>query len=377
MTTYLSHLGVVDAPAKIKLLRRDRPALRRVSTPAEEANPSARALSVRALLHTIARERGGEAGYIDVTSGDRVAWSDIERQAGDWADQLPAGTAVGLRTRSPAAFCRAYLAALASGVCVVPLDLRATDDELATVLDVLEIVDLVVDTETDAEEADSRLNVWVTSADGLRQGRQPGRRRAGTTQVAVLLPTSGTTGRAKIVGLTEGQLLRAAARIARHHELAPGDRGYSPLPLFHVNAQVVGVLSTLVVGGSLVVEDRFHPSEFWAAAEELAVTWLNLVPAILGLLGSEPPPGQEVTERVRFARSASAPLPRGVRAFRGDCRNRRARDLRHDRGSEPDRCEPLVRGRAAARFSREAGRSHGADRRRRRTRDRDRRGREP
>jgi acyl-CoA synthetase (AMP-forming)/AMP-acid ligase II len=83
--------------------------------------------------------------------------------------------------------------------------------------------------------------------------------------------------------------------------------------LFHVNAQVVGILSTLVAGASLVVEDRFRRSEFWATAEELAVTWLNLVPAILGLLGNEPPPGRAVTDGVRFARSASAPLPGAVR----------------------------------------------------------------
>ena len=90
------------------------------------------------------------------------------------------------------------------------------------------------------------------------------------------------------------------------------DRGYSPLPLFHVNAQVVGILSTFVAGGSLVVDDRFHASRFWAAAEDFQVTWLNLVPAILGILGEGAPPAEAAAWRVRFARSASAPLPPAV-----------------------------------------------------------------
>ena len=146
----------------------------------------------------------------------------------------------------------------------------------------------------------------------------PGCARRGTATrlrapgIAALLPTSGTTGRPKLVPLTGSQLLRAAARIASHHALTPVDRGYSPLPLFHVNAQVVEILSTFVAGDSLVVDDRFHASRFWAAAEDFQVTWLNLVPAILGILGEGAPPAEAAAWRVRFARSASAPLPPAV-----------------------------------------------------------------
>jgi acyl-CoA synthetase (AMP-forming)/AMP-acid ligase II len=104
----------------------------------------------------------------------------------------------------------------------------------------------------------------------------------------------------------------AAGRVAIHHALTPQDRGYSPLPLFHVNAQVVGILSTFVAGGSLVVDDHFHASRFWAAADHFQVSWLNLVPTILGILGEVAPPAEAAARRVRFARSASAPLPRAV-----------------------------------------------------------------
>jgi len=60
------------------------------------------------------------------------------------------------------------------------------------------------------------------------------------------------------------------------------------------------------------VDDRFHASRFWAAADDFQVSWLNLVPAILGILGEAAPPAEAVSRRVRLARSASAPLPRAV-----------------------------------------------------------------
>jgi acyl-CoA synthetase (AMP-forming)/AMP-acid ligase II len=281
-------------------------------TSAREIGPALVPASVRARLDLLGRRRGHRAGYLDAGSGEAVTWSEAARQGAEWARLLPPGTVVGLRAARPAAFCRAYLAGLAAGVCVAPLDPRATPDEVAGLLDVLQAADLVVDGEEAAAQfSGAGVQLWITSAAGLRPAERGHRVRLGSPGTAALLPTSGTTGAPKLVPLTEGQLLRVAAGIARHHQLTPRDRGYSPLPLFHVNAQVVGVLSTLVAGSSLVVEDRFHGSRFWAAAEELEVSWLNLVPAILGILGEGDPPAA-VSRRVRFARSASAPLPSAV-----------------------------------------------------------------
>jgi acyl-CoA synthetase (AMP-forming)/AMP-acid ligase II len=128
----------------------------------------------------------------------------------------------------------------------------------------------------------------------------------------VLLSSSGTTGTPKIVPLTERQLLAAAGRVAAHHGLGPGERGYSPLPLFHVNAQVVGLLSALVAGAGLVVDRRFHRTDFWTLLASWQVTWLNAVPAVLAILADAPAPDAATAARLRFARSASAPLPPAV-----------------------------------------------------------------
>jgi len=270
-------------------------------------------MSVRVRLSELSRRCGSAPAYLDAGQGTLATWAGISQRAADWSRQLPPGTVVALRVADPVAFCRAYLAGLAAGVCLAPLDPRATAAELAALLDTLEAVDLVVDDPGVAGELRGLgVNVWLDSPAGLRQIACGYDVRLGAHGIAALLPTSGTTGRPKLVPLTQPQLLRVAALVAAHHELTPADRGYCPLPLFHVNAQVVGVLATLVAGSSLVVDDRFHRSRFWASAEEFRVTWLNLVPAILGILSETEPPPETVTRRVRFARSASAPLPVAV-----------------------------------------------------------------
>jgi acyl-CoA synthetase (AMP-forming)/AMP-acid ligase II len=108
--------------------------------------------------------------------------------------------------------------------------------------------------------------------------------------------------------LAQRKLLHTARGVVAHHRFTEADRGLNPLPLFHINAEVVGVLSALVAGASLVLDDRFHRTGFWDLVGARGVTWINAVPAIIARLvdlraGEQVPPG------LRFVRSASAPLP--------------------------------------------------------------------
>ena len=129
--------------------------------------------SVRARLMLLARYRGNDPAYLDARSGEIVTWENIGGHALDWSDQLKGVGVVGLRTNNPAVFCRAYLAALASGVCVVPIDPQATRDELGTMLDFLEVSDIVVDPNAEAEVVEGHLNIWVSSGARL-SARPPG-----------------------------------------------------------------------------------------------------------------------------------------------------------------------------------------------------------
>jgi acyl-CoA synthetase (AMP-forming)/AMP-acid ligase II len=101
--------------------------------------------------------------------------------------------------------------------------------------------------------------------------------------------------------------------VAEHNGLTTSDRGFNPLPLWHINAEVVAVLASLVGGASLVLDDGFHRTDFWTLIDRLAVTWINAVPAIISRL-VELRPGESVPPRIRFIRSASAPLSATVLA---------------------------------------------------------------
>jgi acyl-CoA synthetase (AMP-forming)/AMP-acid ligase II len=142
-----------------------------------------------------------------------------------------------------------------------------------------------------------------------RGGR--GAARGGRAAGGIFLCTSGTTGSPKGVLLSERQLTHVAVGVAIHHRLTPADRGYCCLPLFHVNAEVVGLLATLAARACLVLDRRFSRRGFWAAIEDKQVTWINAVPAIITVLAADPAAAPS-PGLVRFVRSASAPLSPSV-----------------------------------------------------------------
>ncbi len=127
--------------------------------------------------------------------------------------------------------------------------------------------------------------------------------------VALLMYTSGTTGRPKGVMLSHANLVANARAITSEHVLTAADRVLAVLPLYHINAFAVTMLAPLTSGGSLAMPARFSAARFWAQAQEFECTWLNLVPTMVSYLleGAAPPP--DAAARWRFCRSASAALP--------------------------------------------------------------------
>jgi len=133
---------------------------------------------------------------------------------------------------------------------------------------------------------------------------------AGADGGGIFLCTSGTTGTPKGILLGEAQLAHVASSVADWHRLGRSDRGYCSLPLFHVNAEVVGLLATLRAGAYLAVDRKFSRRGFWDLISAERITWINAVPAIISILAMDPP--ADPPARLRFVRSASAPLPRAA-----------------------------------------------------------------
>ncbi|MDA8046405.1 MAG: AMP-binding protein [Actinomycetota bacterium] len=267
-------------------------------------------LNVSDLLRT--RSCSDRLAIVAGATGEGVTWWEVADQAERWRDSGLEGP-VGLALADPVAMAANFVAAISAGVVVAPLDPGSPGPELDARVATLGLRTVIL---SPGRGPATRHETWHAGRHELRHQR--GHRQetpplpASPDRVAALMASSGTTGRPKIIPLTEDQLLTTAAGVARELGLDAGERGYSPLPLFHINGLVVGVLSALVAGSTIVVDDHFSRRSFWATVQRCGATWLNLVPAIMSILGA---PGTAPTRPsgVRLARSASAPLLNSIR----------------------------------------------------------------
>ncbi|EEB05922.1 acetyl-CoA ligase [Schizosaccharomyces japonicus yFS275] len=126
------------------------------------------------------------------------------------------------------------------------------------------------------------------------------------SDVTLVLHTSGTTGRPKVVPLTHANLCTTLRNIITAYRLDSRDRSYVVMPLFHVHGLVCGLLSTLGSGGCAVIPKRFSAHSFWKEFVENEATWYTAVPTIHHILLNTPVPNP--LPRIRFIRSCSSPL---------------------------------------------------------------------
>jgi acyl-CoA synthetase (AMP-forming)/AMP-acid ligase II len=218
----------------------------------------------------------------------------------------------------PLSFALVHLAAIAAGKRSIPVDASAGPGEAARLSELIGGAALVVSdrAELAAPAGAAAVAVAATGLPGtiVATGDAPEPREPQGTGSVVLF-TSGSTGTPKGVEIGEAQLLFVARQVVGNNRLTAHDRGFNPLPLFHVNAEVVGLTATLVAGSCLVLDRRFHRTGFWALVADRRITWINAVPAILAVLARSGT--MEVPAAVRFIRSASAPLPDPVREALG------------------------------------------------------------
>ncbi|MGW5652742.1 non-ribosomal peptide synthetase [Streptomyces humi] len=135
----------------------------------------------------------------------------------------------------------------------------------------------------------------------------------GPRDTALLLHTSGTTARPKLVPLTQANLCAAAGNTARAFALSPRDRCLNVMPLFHAHGLVSTLLAALHSGGAVVCTPGFSDTRFFDWLAEYRPTWYSAVPAMhQALLAAVPGRATAAATGLRFVRSASAPLPRHV-----------------------------------------------------------------
>ena len=235
----------------------------------------------------------------DARSGRVVTFADLEARAAEWAHAFAArgvspGATVVIDVGDPLGFAVAHLSVVASGRRSVPVNPQGTWAETLKSVALGSSEAIVTDR---AEPGDTDVQVFrpesATGAPQAGEHQDPAPRVTETASAgSVILFTSGSTGSRKASSSPRRSCSTSRGPVAEHNALTSADRGFNSLPLFHVNAEVVGLLSTLVAGATLVLDDAFHRTGFWELLAERRITWLNAVPAILAVLarGAEPSP---------------------------------------------------------------------------------------
>ncbi len=134
---------------------------------------------------------------------------------------------------------------------------------------------------------------------------------AGPDDVALVLHTSGTTSRPKIVPLLQRNLAASAHHIGETLQLTPADRCLNIMPLFHIHGLIAAVLSSLAAGASIWCSPGFNALSVFGWLDAAQPTWYTAVPTMHQTILARAASNADSVERakLRFIRSSSASLP--------------------------------------------------------------------
>ena len=129
--------------------------------------------------------------------------------------------------------------------------------------------------------------------------------------VSMLLHTSGTTSRPKIVPLSQRNLAASARHIRDTLQFTAADCGLNIMPLFHIHGLIAGVLAPLAAGSQVFCTPGFNALKFFAWMDEARPTWYTAVPTMHQAILSRAAKSADVIARhpLRFLRSSSSSIP--------------------------------------------------------------------
>jgi acyl-CoA synthetase (AMP-forming)/AMP-acid ligase II len=300
-----------------------------VAVAAEEAAPS--------VGHLLARhaERRPHAPALVFAGGPRVTYEGLHEQVQGIAGALRsagvgAADRVAVVLPNGPAMAVAFLGVSAAAACA-PLNPAFTPAELEFYLEDLQARAVIVPAQGDCAARDvartrgitvleasilEAPGAWTLTLDGRAGAAEVPARIVDAGAVALVLHTSGTTARPKMIPLSHANLCASAGAIQATLRLDGDDRCLNVMPLFHIHGLVGALLASLAAGGSVVCTPGFSPVQFFGWLEEFRPTWYTAVPTMHHEVLARAAVNRDVIARCRprFIRSCSAPLPAEVRA---------------------------------------------------------------
>jgi acyl-CoA synthetase (AMP-forming)/AMP-acid ligase II/acyl carrier protein len=289
--------------------------------------------SIEQLIRGSARQAPSAPAIVSV-AGDALTWQRLVEQLEQTHAALR-GFGFGPDDRIAVALengpvLAATFLTVAACLPCAPLNPTYSADEFAFYLDDLHAQALITSRTAAASAAEAAGSLGITvleceadeSAPGRftlkcpLQGRKSATGAVSADSVALLLHTSGTTSKPKLVPLRHRNLIASARNMVKTLQLSAADRCLNLMPLFHIHGLVGGLLAPLVTGGSAVCPPTFRPGTFLPALRSTRPTWYTAVPTIHRAIVAEAAEREETIERrdLRFIRSSSAPLPASLYA---------------------------------------------------------------
>jgi len=259
-------------------------------------------------------------------TGQQISWKEALSQAQTIAAHLKAlGTeedaSIAIASHNSIGACLAIAGITYGGYLATPLNLVAgakvmsyvlnhckadvifcapdNHDLIKDVLRTTELLPLIISLPPEGQP------VWPEGYSGTAVEHTPSPQKQ---TPGILMYTSGTTGNPKGVVLSHGNLLAAGRNPVEAHHITSKDTGLCVLPIYHINGLCVTVMGTLVSTSQLIIPYKFSVSTFWQQVYDHKVSWFSAVPTLFAyLLNDETEPVLD-RARLRFSRSASAPL---------------------------------------------------------------------
>jgi crotonobetaine/carnitine-CoA ligase len=229
----------------------------------------------------------------------------VERAAGALRSLgLGAGDRVLMTSRTTPDYLLAWFALMDVGAVQVPLNPRSTPDELAGFVQQVEPALIVTDEQL--APGFGRPTVDVAELfDATPDGQGPADVDPG--DVAVMIPTSGTTGRSKLVMQTHRAYVMAGEGFPWWLGLTADDRLMTSLPLFHINAPAYSTLGSIAARASLVLLPSFSASTFLDSARRFGATEFNAIGAMVEILMRQPARADDTEHAVRLCYTGPSP----------------------------------------------------------------------
>ena len=275
------------------------------------------------LLGERARLTPNKTALVEVRSGRRFRYSELDRRAAAMARWWTAecgllkGDRVGILAENRVEYVEAFFAAGKSGVVLVPLSTRLSAAELAALIEDAG-PRLVLHSRAWAEMAACleklvRVERWVSLEDlTLNNATEYAAVRCDPEDLWCLLYTSGTTGRPKGVMLPHRMILWNGYNTVASWQLREDDIAPIFTPMYHAGGLAVFLTPLFVIGGTVVLHERFDPSEVWRNVDSERATLVFGVPTIFQMLREAPEFETVDLSSVRWCISGGAPLPRDL-----------------------------------------------------------------